>query len=115
MTDPIEVDTMDPQMDTIRVGINTLNDSRDSLHRTLQTIHATRTVGIETTDKINAQTEQLKQIDNNLNEIQETTQRSTNIIRRIGRKIMTDKYIVCLSFLLLVAIITAIVLTNRKI
>lgn len=80
-------------------GLKTQEESQDSLARTLRTIEDTKTVGREVTVKLAAQTEQLTRMYDDLKDTQGTVARSTEILKRMARKSMTDKYVwgvVCL-------------------
>ena len=57
------------------------------------------------------QTEQIANIDRNLAEIDDEIDRATRVLKRMGRRVMTDKYIWCLIFLIFAAIIAIIVVS----
>ena len=57
------------------------------------------------------QTEQIANIDKNLAEIDDEIDRATRVLKRMGRRVMTDKYIWALIFLIFAAIIAIIVVS----
>jgi len=97
---------------TMKHGLDTLDKSKDSLKRTMETINETKTIGTATVAKLEAQTEQMEGVYNELENIETSLARSRKIISRIARKVATDKYIWVVVFLVFAAIVTIIVLKS---
>jgi hypothetical protein len=84
----------------INHGRGVLNESKSSLQRTMMTIAQAREVAVGTAEKLRQQTEELERINNNLAQIDATMGSASKTIRSIARRVMTDKYIWVLIFLL---------------
>jgi hypothetical protein len=91
-------------------GLKIQDDSKNSLMRTSGVIDEAKAIGAETAANLQRQNEQIGLIYDDLQEIDTTLARSTRIIKRMVRKIATDKYLWIITFLVLAAIITIIVL-----
>jgi len=89
----------------MNVGRGQLQESKDSLARSLQVTDETLKIGKDTAAMLDAQYKQLQKIFDELKSIDSTLARSTRILKRIGRKIATDKYLWVVIFLVLFAII----------
>ena len=87
-------------------------DSLDSIDRTLTSIDDSTKVGTETATQLKAQTEQLGRIYDELYDIDDMLERSTKIIQKMLRTTGSDKVVWCFAFLVLVAIIIAIIVTK---
>lgn len=66
-------------------------------------------MGTSTAQKMKLQTEQLNRVHDQAFEIEGTLHRATFIVKRMLRRTATDRYIWCMSFLVVVAIIFIIV------
>lgn len=94
---------------------NELHDKiDDAADRAILTINETKEVAMDTVQKVNEQTQQIVQIDKTLAEIEDEIGRATLILRRMGRRVMTDKYIWVLVCLIMLAIIGVIVASAVK-
>jgi len=87
----------------------TNQESKESLQRATGVIQDTLEVGKATAAQLDAQLKQLQKIFDELKSIDSTLARSTRIMKRIGRKIATDKYLWVVIFLVVFAIIFIIV------
>merc|ERR1712083_856287 len=79
--------------------------------RAIRDLAETNTVAVDTATMLHNQTEQIANIDKNLGEIDDEIDRATRVLKRMGRRVMTDKYIWCLIFMIFAAIIAIIVVT----
>jgi flagellar hook-length control protein FliK len=93
-------------------GLEIQDQSKDSLNRSISVVVQTKALGTETAQKLEQQTEQLGNVGNDLDKIDDILTRSNKIIRLIGRRIMTDKYVWVLIILIILAIV-GIVLYKR--
>jgi len=98
----------------IQHGRQVLQDSKDSLERTLGVVNQTTAIGVQVTTQLQKQTEQIEKAYETMDEIESTLKRSTKIINRMARKVATDKYIWVLAFLVLAAILFIIIWTAVK-
>jgi len=89
----------------IKYGLEVDDDSKSSLQRTVGVVAQTLEVGKETAAKVERQTEQIAGILEGLDKIEDSLDRSKIILSRIGRRVMTDKYVWVFIFLIIVAII----------
>jgi len=80
----------------------------------IEILHETEEKARETAGKVKEQTGQLERVDKSLHEIDDELVRATRIMRRIGRRVLTDKYIMCLIVLIFLALIAVIVLAVLK-
>jgi len=90
-------------------GRSTRGESKESLSRTLGVIAATATVGKDTLVQLDSQQQQLEGVGEDLGSIGGTLRRTNKVIQRIGRKMMTDKLLWVIVFLVIAAIIAVIV------
>jgi t-SNARE complex subunit (syntaxin) len=90
-------------------GLEVQESSKESLQRTLGKVTETTQIGRDTANKLSEQTKQLEGMHDTLEDIQTSLQRSTKIIKRMARKLASDKYIWCICFCVLAAIIFIII------
>ena len=95
-------------------GFKTQAASAESLQRTLATIEMSKEVGTDAVLKLESNTKQVEGLYDQLEQIESSLQRSTKIIRRIARKVATDKYVWVMICLLFCAVLAIIVLTKVK-
>ena len=104
----------DPQKmsseDMRKYGTGLMKETQEGADNTLAIIEDTKVTGAETAAKLKAQTEQLERVHDAAFEIEDTLQRATFIVKRMLRRTATDRYIWCLTFLIIVAVIIIIVL-----
>eukprot|EP00483_Globobulimina_turgida_P004867 UN04876 len=77
--------------------------------RAIRDLAETHEIAINTACMLQDQTEQIGLIDRDLAEIDDEINRATRIIKRMGRRIMSDKYIWCLIILIVLTIIGIII------
>jgi len=90
-------------------GLATQAASKDALGRIREKVGETRDIGVATAATLASQTDQLEHMYDDLQDINSTLQRSTVIIRRMGRKLTTDKYMWVMSLLVMAVIIAIII------
>jgi len=90
-------------------GLKTQEASKDALVRITQKVGETRDIGVATAAQLAKQTDQLEHMYDDLQDINSTLQRSTVIIKRMTRKLKTDKYMWVMS-LLVMGVIVAIII-----
>jgi DNA repair ATPase RecN len=95
-------------------GDNVMNSSKDSLERTLRTVQDAKEVGVDINAKLEANTAQIEGMYDKLEEIESTLQRSTKVIKRMARKMATDKYVWVVVALVFFAILFIIIYQKVK-
>jgi len=98
----------------IQYGRDLQDRQHELADRAIEIVVETEEKAKDTAEKVNQQTQQLEGINKNLSEIDDEIDRATKIIRRIGRRVITDKYIMCLIVLVFGALIAVIVLAAEK-
>jgi len=86
--------------------------SKESLQRTIGNVTTAAAIGKETTVKLQAQTQQLAGQLDSLNQIDDNVYAANKILRRMARRIASDKYIWVMVFLVFAAIVFIIVWKN---
>jgi len=86
-------------------GREVLAESKGSLERTLGVVAKTQEIGAATLTKVDDQNKQLEKIHNDVRDIDSVLARSNKVIKRIGRKMLTDKYLWIIIGLIVGAII----------
>lgn len=111
VADAIAVDVVD--YDTSeglqKHGRNLLQQDSDMLKGARSVVHQTIEIGGSTAAKLDKQTAQIADIHDNLESMGNTIQRSTRIIRRMARKVATDKYIWAITGLVFIGIFAIII------
>merc|ERR1712228_722135 len=95
----------------IGYGRRIQNETDAAADRAIRDLAETNAVAVGTATMLHDQTEQIANIDRNLAEIDDEIDRATRVLKRMGRRVMTDKYIWCLIFMIFAAIIAIIVVS----
>jgi len=90
-------------------GTKVLAESGQALQRIQGTVKVTMDIAVATAAKLAEQQKQLEKIFEDLKSIDSTLARSTRVMKRIGRKIATDKYMWVLIFLVIFFILFIII------
>mmetsp|Transcript_12212 Transcript_12212/g.16874 ORF Transcript_12212/g.16874 Transcript_12212/m.16874 type:complete len:224 (-) Transcript_12212:675-1346(-) len=98
----------------IEKGAQIQQDSITSLGRTLQTIENTKEVGTATAARLKEQTEQLRKVGEDIEEVQANLKVAGKQLRAFVRRMATDKIIMCFIVLILIAVVVVIVLRIVK-
>jgi len=109
-----EVRDLSTQAGLTEYGEHLDQNSTDSLKRSVVVIHETVDGGRRIADDLERQTEKLSGILEGLDEIDGAMQRSRKFLARIGRRVLTDKYVWLLIGLIVVAIIFIVVWLKSK-
>jgi len=95
-------------------GLDVQDKSKASLERTLGKIQDTKIIGQDINVKLEQNTAQIEGIYDKIESIETTLQRSTKVIKRIARKMATDKYIWVVAILVFAAIVFILIWKNRS-
>jgi len=104
----VKVD-LDTQDGLIQHGRNIMSDSKESLERSLQAIGAASEAGRNTALQLDRQFNQLGGIKNDLGTMESTLARTNKVVRRIARKMSTDKLLWVVVFFVFVAVVAIII------
>jgi len=104
----IKVD-LDTQDGLIQHGKNIMSDSKESLERSLAAIGTAAEVGRNTAAQMDRQFNQLGGIKNDLGTMESTLARTNKVVRRIARKMSTDKLLWVVVFLVFVAVAVIVI------
>jgi novel plant SNARE len=85
--------------------------TKKSLGRTLGMIHSAESTAVETAAELAAQTQQMGRIDDNLERIQDDLHRSRALITSFAKRMMTDRIILCMLFLVVVGLAAIIIIS----
>eukprot|EP00735_Rhodelphis_limneticus_P002442 TRINITY_DN13311_c0_g1::TRINITY_DN13311_c0_g1_i1::g.12666::m.12666 TRINITY_DN13311_c0_g1::TRINITY_DN13311_c0_g1_i1::g.12666 ORF type:complete len:290 (+),score=51.61,sp/Q9LNH6/NPS12_ARATH/27.56/1e-18,V-SNARE_C/PF12352.3/5.7e+03,V-SNARE_C/PF12352.3/3.5e-07,Sec20/PF03908.8/9.1e+02,Sec20/PF03908.8/8.6e-07,V-SNARE/PF05008.10/1.5e-05,V-SNARE/PF05008.10/5.8,SNARE/PF05739.14/1.1e+03,SNARE/PF05739.14/0.00015,RVT_thumb/PF06817.9/0.021,Tropomyosin/PF00261.15/54,Tropomyosin/PF00261.15/0.012,T4SS/PF07996.6/ len=88
----------------IDYGKKIQDESLDSLARSKKLVAESQQVGTDTAAKLKEQTEQLKQIHSDVERIESNLKQADKLIRRFMRRMMTDKLVLCMLFLIVCGI-----------
>ena len=87
-----------------------LQDETDAAaDRAIRDLGETHDIAVATAEMVAEDTVKIANIDKNLAEIDDEIDRATRVLKRMGRRVMTDKYIWVLIFLIFAAITAIIV------
>lgn len=95
--------------DLINHGLEVQGKSKQSLERTLRVVEEAKAIGRETVITLDQHTKQTEEMYDNLESTQTTLERSTSIIKRVARKVMTDKCIWVIAFVLIAVVLFIII------
>lgn len=83
--------------------------SHDSLARSKKLVASAEAIGVESNLALKAQSEQMKATNQDIAEVDQGIRRANTVLRQIGRRIATDKMIMCLILLLILGILGILV------
>lgn len=93
----------------IAVGTKTMEETDQAIERSKAVVEQTIDVGTQTAANLKGQTEQMGRIVNDLDTVQFTIKKATQLVREIGRQVATDKCIMFFLFLIVCGVIAIIV------
>ncbi|XP_028786976.1 novel plant SNARE 13 isoform X2 [Neltuma alba] len=93
----------------INAGMKTMDETDQAIERSKQVVHQTIEVGTQTATTLKAQTDQMGRIVNDLDSIQFSIKKASQLVKEIGRQVATDKCIMLFLFLIVCGVIAIIV------
>ncbi|XP_061361211.1 novel plant SNARE 13-like isoform X2 [Gastrolobium bilobum] len=93
----------------INAGTKTMDETDQAIERSKQVVHQTVEVGTQTAATLKGQTEQMGRIVNELDSIQFSIKKASQLVKEIGRQVATDKCIMLLLLLIVCGVIAIIV------
>ncbi|KAH9624052.1 hypothetical protein KSS87_019121 [Heliosperma pusillum] len=98
----------------IHAGNKTMDETDQAIERSKQVVAQTVEVGTQTAANLKGQTDQMGRIVNDLDTIQFSIKKASQLVKEIGRQVATDKCIM-LFLLLIVCGVIAIIVVKSKI
>ncbi|RYR31558.1 hypothetical protein Ahy_B01g056369 [Arachis hypogaea] len=102
---PIEMSNQE----LIKEGMKQMDETDQAIERSKQVVQQTLEVGTQTATTLKGQTEQMGRIVNELDSIQFSIKKASQLVKEIGRKVATDKCIMLFLFLIVCGVIAIIV------
>ncbi|XP_047169768.1 novel plant SNARE 13 [Vigna umbellata] len=93
----------------INAGTKTMDETDQAIERSKQVVHQTIEVGTQTAVTLKGQTEQMGRIVNELDSIQFSIKKASQLVKEIGRQVATDKCIMLFLLLIVCGVIAIIV------
>nr|ACU18868.1 unknown [Glycine max] len=93
----------------INAGTKTMDETDQAIEGSKQVVHQTIEVGTQTAATLKGQTEQMGRIVNELDSIQFSIKKASQLVKEIGRQVATDKCIMLFLFLIVCGVIAIIV------
>ncbi|KAL4345247.1 hypothetical protein AHAS_Ahas11G0259300 [Arachis hypogaea] len=93
----------------IKEGMKQMDETDQAIERSKQVVQQTLEVGTQTATTLKGQTEQMGRIVNELDSIQFSIKKASQLVKEIGRKVATDKCIMLFLFLIVCGVIAIIV------
>lgn len=90
-------------------GNQTMDETDQAIERSKQVVQDTINIGTQTAQTLKSQTEQMGRIVNELDTIQFSIKKASQLVREIGRQIATDRCIMMFLFLIVCGIIAIII------
>lgn len=95
----------DSNEEMIKEGRELMDSNKTSLQQTLQTVNEAKTLGVSSVEMLHSQHEQMDRIGGNLEQMETSLEVSRRMVRNLTRRMLTDKYIWVMIFLVVCAII----------
>ncbi|OIW00179.1 hypothetical protein TanjilG_29169 [Lupinus angustifolius] len=93
----------------IDAGTKTMDETDQAIERSKQVVHQTIEVGTQTASTLKGQTDQMGRIVNELDSIQFSIKKASQLVKEIGRQVATDKCIMLFLFLIVCGVVAIIV------
>ncbi|KAK2988949.1 hypothetical protein RJ640_026217 [Escallonia rubra] len=93
----------------VSAGNKTMDETDQAIERSKQVVHQTVEVGTQTAVTLKGQTEQMGRIVNELDTIQFSIKKASQLVKEIGRQVATDKCIMLFLFLVVCGVIAIII------
>lgn len=93
----------------ISAGNKTMDETDQAIERSKQVVHQTVEVGTQTAATLKGQTDQMGRVVNELDTIQFSIKKASQLVKEIGRQVATDKCIMLFLFFIVCGVIAIIV------
>ncbi|XP_022760782.1 novel plant SNARE 13 [Durio zibethinus] len=107
--DNVKVASSMSNQELVDHGMKTMDETDQAIERTKKVVEQTIDVGTQTAVTLKGQTEQMGRIVNELDTIQFSIKKASQLVKEIGRQVATDKCIMLFLFLIVCGVIAIIV------
>ncbi|XVF66034.1 hypothetical protein PTKIN_Ptkin10aG0001800 [Pterospermum kingtungense] len=107
--DNVKVASSMSNQELVDHGMKTMDETDQAIERSKQVVGQTIEVGTQTAVTLKGQTEQMGRIVNELDTIQFSIKKASQLVKEIGRQVATDKCIMLFLFLIVCGVIAIIV------
>ncbi|KAF8392676.1 hypothetical protein HHK36_023025 [Tetracentron sinense] len=107
--DNVQVASSMSNQELINAGTKTMDETDQVIERSKKVVEQTIEVGGQTAVTLKGQTEQMGRIVNELDTIQFSIKKASQLVKEIGRQVATDKCIMLFLFLLVCGVIAIII------
>ncbi|XVE65464.1 hypothetical protein DITRI_Ditri08aG0001900 [Diplodiscus trichospermus] len=107
--DNVKVASSMSNQELVDHGMKTMDETDQAIERSNQVVQQTIEVGTQTAGTLKGQTEQMGRIVNELDTIQFSIKKASQLVKEIGRQVATDKCIMLFLFLIVCGVIAIIV------
>ncbi|KAF8394736.1 hypothetical protein HHK36_020953 [Tetracentron sinense] len=107
--DNVQMASSMSNQELINSGMKTMDETDQAIERSKQVVEQTVEVGAQTAVTLKGQTEQMGRIVNELDTIQFSIKKASQLVKEIGRQVATDKCIMLFLFLVVCGVIAIII------
>ncbi|AAD49774.2 F11A17.20 [Arabidopsis thaliana] len=93
----------------VDAGMKRMDETDQAIERSKQVVHQTLEVGTQTASNLKGQTDQMGRVVNDLDTIQFSLKKASQLVKEIGRQVATDKCIMAFLFLIVCGVIAIII------
>ncbi|PSR85248.1 putative plant SNARE like [Actinidia chinensis var. chinensis] len=105
----VQVASAMSNQELVNAGMKTMDETDQTIERSKKVVEQTIVVGTQTAVTLNGQTEQMGRIVNELDTIQFSIKKASQLVKEIGRQVATDKCIMFFLFLIVCGVIAVII------
>ncbi|KAI9122825.1 hypothetical protein K1719_005714 [Acacia pycnantha] len=107
--DNVQLASTMSNQELIDAGKKRMDETDQAIERSKQVVHQTIEVGTQTATTLKGQTDQMGRIVNDLDSIQFSIKKASQLVKEIGRQVATDKCIMLFLFLIVCGVVAIIV------
>ncbi|XWS38881.1 hypothetical protein CRYUN_Cryun18bG0001300 [Craigia yunnanensis] len=107
--DNVKVASSMSNQELVDHGMKTMDETDQAIERSKKVVEQTIEVGTQTAVSLKGQTEQMGRIVNELDTIQFSIKKASQLVKEIGRQVATDKCIMLFLFLIVCGVIAIII------
>ncbi|KAL6193536.1 hypothetical protein ACLB2K_034620 [Fragaria x ananassa] len=107
--DNVQMASTMSNQELINSGMKTMDETDQVIERSKKTVQQTIEVGTQTAVTLKGQTDQMGRIVNELDTIQFSIKKATQLVKEIGRQVATDKCIMLFLLLIVCGVIAIII------
>ncbi|WCJ41091.1 putative plant snare 13 [Euphorbia peplus] len=107
--DNVQMASAMSNQELVDAGTKTMDETEQAIERSKKVVAQTIEVGSQTAVTLKGQTEQMERIVNELDTIQFSIKKASQLVKEIGRQVATDKCIMLFLFLIVAGVIAIII------